>query len=314
MSRQEASVYGRRACLAVAERRPDHILRAFYEAGGPTKDLAPLLKACAANRKPYREVSAEELERLAGSKHHEGVVLFTERRERASLSLSLGRAVERSRDPKVSAGSGVWVALDGVENDHNQGAIARTLAWFGAAGLVWEGPRPQLSGAALRVAQGGAEHIELVSVPSLPDALDELRAAGVRVLGADQGARRSAFAVPLDGPVCWVLGNEQTGLSEEVRARCDELVSIPGVGVVESLNVSVSAAILVAHSYSSATRAPQARREEQREERHEEPAAGERALRRPAPRAEERPAQRPSRDITVVEVSKPPRHPSRRRP
>lgn len=299
MSRQEAPVYGRRACLAVAERRPSHILRAFYDAAGPTKDLAPLLKACAAHHRPYRAVSAEELERLAGSKHHEGVVLFTERRERASLSLALSRVAARAAEPASSPAAQTWVALDGVENDHNQGAIARTLAWFGAAGLLWQGPRPQLSGAALRVAQGGAEHVELVTVDRLADALAELKAAGVRVVGADQHARRSAFEVPLDGPVCWVLGSEELGLSAEVRARCDELVAIPGAGVVESLNVSVSAAILVAraHAAPGAPRAPSA-----------PSAPGERPLRRPAP------DRRPAGSLTVIDAPQLPKPYKQRRP
>ena len=251
MSRKEASVYGRRACLAVAERRPHHILRAFYSEVGPTKDLAPLLQACAQQKKPYRAVSEEELIKLSGSKHHEGVVIFTERRERSFLGDAIDRAVARLDDPNATPAVSTWVALDDVANDHNLGAIARSLAWFGGAGVVWESPRPQLSGAALRVAQGGAEEVELVAVPSLVGALEELKAKGVRVLGADQGARRSSFEVGDVGPVCWVLGNEQHGLSDEVRACCDELISIPGSGLVESMNVSVSAGILIAQSYQA---------------------------------------------------------------
>lgn len=251
MSKKEASIYGRRACLAVAKKRPQHILRAFYSHHGPTKDLSELLKVCAHHRKPYRAVSEEELEKLSGSKHHEGVVIFTERRERSYLGDAIERAVERLDEPNVTPAVSTWLALDDVANDHNLGAIARSLAWFGGAGLVWEAPRPQLSGAALRVAQGGAEEIELVAVPNLVDALEELKRKGVRVLGADQGARKSAFEIGNVGPICWVLGNEQHGLSKEVSACCDELVSVPGSGLVESMNVSVTAGILIAQSFQT---------------------------------------------------------------
>jgi RNA methyltransferase, TrmH family len=249
MSKKEAPIYGRRACLAVAERRPHHILRAFYSDVGPTKDLGVLLSVCAQNKRPYRAVSEEELEKLSGSKHHEGVVIFTERRERSYLSDAIERAVAKLDEPNATPAVTTWVALDGVANDHNLGAIARSLAWFGGAGLIWEGPRPQLSGAALRVAQGGAEEVELVAVRSLVEALEELKAKGVTVLGADQGARQGAFEVGEIGPVCWVLGNEQFGLSDEVRDCCDGLISIPGSGLVESLNVSVSAGILIAQRF-----------------------------------------------------------------
>jgi len=306
MSKKEAAIYGRRACLAVAQRRPHHILRAFYAEDGPTKDLAPLLKVCAEQRKPYRAVTEEELVKLSGSKHHEGVVIFTERRERSYLRDAIERAVDRLAEPESTPAVSTWVALDDVANDHNLGAIARSLAWFGGAGLVWEGPRPQLSGAALRVAQGGAEELELVAVPSLARALEELRDKGVRVIGADQGARRSAFEVGDVGPVCWVLGNEQRGLSREVRELCDELVSIPGSGLVESLNVSVSAGILIAQSYQAPERARRAEARAEREARPKREPRGERgpgrSRSRGAQRAERSPA--PSPDYEIVDIPK----------
>ena len=256
MSKREAVVYGRRACIAVGVYRPESILRVLYDEKSRTKDLGPLLKICATHRRPYRSISPEELERVSGSTHHEGVVVITQRLPRSDLERSLERVFERSSDHSSSDHSSdrlndrVWVALDGVANDHNLGAIARTLAWFGGGGLIWEGAYPHLSGAALRVAQGGAEIIELVAVNRLPEALDTLRSRGVYVIGADQSSRGSAFNINLSGPICWVLGSEQFGLSKVCRDRCDALVSIPGAGHIESLNVSVSAGILISQSYT----------------------------------------------------------------
>ena len=304
MSKKEASIYGRRACLAVAERRPNHILRAFYSDHGPTKDLSPLLKACAQQKRPYRAVSDEELEKLSGSKHHEGVVIFTERRERSYLGDAIERAVSRLEEPSATPAVSTWVALDDVANDHNLGAIARSLAWFGGAGLVWEGPRPQLSGAALRVAQGGAEEVELVAVPSLTRALEELKSKGVRVLGADQGATRSAFDVGDVGPVCWVLGNEQRGLSSEVRACCDELISIPGSGLVESMNVSVSAGILIAQSYQAGARPRRRGGAVSRGERGERGERGARRAGKRGGRPDRQERRPPQLDYEIVDVSR----------
>ena len=251
MSRRDALVYGRRACLAVAECRPSDILRVFYTTEGEFKDLGPLLKACAHQRKPYREVSSEELKKICKSTHHEGVVVVVQRSQRIRLDEIWSQAQsESSRLP-------IWIAFDGVANDHNLGAIARSLAWFGGSGLLWEGDRPMLTGSALRIAQGGAERLHLVTTPHLGRSLQWMRDQGCKVIGADQKGDTSLFDFTLSSvkssklpPLCWVLGNERFGLSKSTRDLCDQIVSIPGSGWVESMNVSVSAGILIAHSHT----------------------------------------------------------------
>lgn len=251
MSKKDALVYGRRACLAVAECRPTDILRVFYTTEGEFKDLGPLLKACAHQRKPYREVSSDELKKICKSTHHEGVVVVVQRSPRVRLDDLWGTVQnEANRLP-------IWIAFDGVANDHNLGAIARSLAWFGGSGLLWEGNRPMLSGSALRIAQGGAERLHLVTTPHLGRSLQWLKEQGCRVIGADQRGDLSLFDLTLGSsnsskrtPVCWVLGNEQFGLSKATRDLCDQIVSIPGSGWVESMNVSVSAGILISHSHA----------------------------------------------------------------
>ena len=260
MSKREAIVYGRRACLMVAQQRAQDIKRVFYEDGAPNRDLKPLLQSCAQQRRPYRAVNAEELFKISGSTHHEGVVVVTKPLAATDFEEYL-KTYFFTKKTKGSSGNEsakipIWVAFDRVDNDHNHGAIARTLAWFGAEGLLWEASRPQLSPSALRIAQGGAEHISLLSVPSLSTALEQLKMQGVLILGADQHADRSAFERPLEldskkgkKGVCWVMGSEQYGLSNGIKKRCDALITVPGSGQMESLNVSVSAGLLIAQSY-----------------------------------------------------------------
>lgn len=250
MGKRESIVYGRRACLALAEHRSSSIKRVFYEDGVPNRDLGPLLKACAKQRKPYRAVSLDELFKISGSTHHEGVVVVTTPLPpidfNAYLKTYFTSAVEEHRRQPI------WVAFDRVENDHNHGAIARTLSWFGAEGLIWEGTRPELSPSAQRIAQGGVEHISLLPVSSLGQALRQLKMNGVLILGADQYAKESAFNRPeqlSQKGICWVLGSEQFGLSKAIKNHCDQLVSIPGSGQIESLNVSVSAGLLIGQSH-----------------------------------------------------------------
>lgn len=238
---EEAIVYGRHAALAVLQHRPDAILRVFHDEA-TRKIAAPLLKACAAARKPYREVGADELQRIAGTVHHEGLVVVT-----TPLPL-----VPWATFRKQLAKRGVVVALDEVGNPHNLGAILRTAAWFGAKGLLFASAERQatLSSAAVRVAQGGAEVVPCCVVPDLAVALKALAADGFAVVSADpEGGERLDRLVP---PVVIVLGSEGGGVSREVRAACTKRVSIPGTGAVESLNVSVAAGILLAAAQKTA--------------------------------------------------------------
>lgn len=240
MSRRESVVYGVNAALAVAQHRPEAIRRVLYHADRRFV-LGPLLKATAHHRRPYREVPAEDLQRAAKTLHHEGVVVVT-----APLQLAPLSALIDAQDQAPSPG--LYIALDSVQNPHNLGAIIRSAAWFGAAGVIFIAPeRSGLSAAALRIAQGGAEIVPCCGVSDMPGALMVLKGAGVRIVGADQNGRPTVGGAA-GGPVCIVMGAENDGLSADVRAVLDDCVAIPGSGAVESLNVAVAAGILLSQA------------------------------------------------------------------
>jgi TrmH RNA methyltransferase len=236
----ESLVYGLQAALALGRHRPDAIHRVLHTEAR-RKDVGPLLKAAASRHRPYREVPAEELERVAKSVHHEGVVVVADPLPLVPLPDLLQRV-------RAAGRGGLLVALDGVGNPHNLGAILRSAAYFGAQGVIFpvEPRQATLSAAAVRVAQGGAEVVACVGVPDLTGALADVSAAGLRVVGAEPEARRSALDQPLPRPLCLVFGNEATGLGPSVRAVCRDRVRIPGTGAVQSLNVAVAAGILLA--------------------------------------------------------------------
>lgn len=235
MSRRESVVYGVHAALAVATHRPYAIKRVLHHRSR-RKILGPLLKATAQQRRPYREVPAEDLARAAKTVHHEGVVVIADPLPLVPLSQVLAR---RPADA-------VYIALDTVQNPHNLGAIIRSAAWFGAAGVICPAQPNQagLSAAALRIAQGGAEIVPCCGVGDLASALRVVKGAGVRVVGADQ----RGSAQRLSRPICVVMGAEHDGLSPAVRAVLDDTVAIAGTGAVESLNVAVAAGILLAQA------------------------------------------------------------------
>jgi 23S rRNA (guanosine2251-2'-O)-methyltransferase len=137
------------------------------------------------------------------------------------------------------------VALDGVTDPGNLGAILRSAECAGVTGAILPRHRAvHVTPAATKAAAGAVEHVPMAVVGGLPAALAGLRAAGVHVVGLDGAAATSLYDVAgADGPVCLVLGAEGRGLSRLVRERCDEVVAIPMKGVLGSLNVSAAAAL-----------------------------------------------------------------------
>jgi tRNA G18 (ribose-2'-O)-methylase SpoU len=109
-------------------------------------------------------------------------------------------------------------------------------------------PHPALAPDAVRVAEGGAEHLLLSRTTDLADTLGRLRSRGVRVVGADAAGDARALASALARPLVVVVGHEREGLSPRVRAQCDAVVAIQGSGSMDSLNVAVAAGVLLAEA------------------------------------------------------------------
>lgn len=231
-------VFGHRAAAAVWAVRPGDVIKIGY-ARERAADVEEMLRAAAAQRIPVDELGEGELERAARSTHHEGLVVRAKPRKWSSLS-DLADALIRAR--------GFAVALDRVRNPYNVGAILRSAAFFGidAAILGSLAPHPALAPDAIRVAEGGVEHLRLSRTTDLAETLVRLRGRGMRVIGAESDARASLFGYAFAAPTVLVLGHEREGLSAAVRAACDDVVAIPGAGHVVSLNVGVAASVCIA--------------------------------------------------------------------
>jgi TrmH RNA methyltransferase len=232
------AVYGLRAGLAVIARRPDDVVRVAY-GRGLEHDAAEIARWAASRRVPCAELLDAEIERAAGSTHHEGLCVVT-RPRRWAAPRDLAQELVRAR--------GAAIALDRVRNPYNIGAVLRSAAFFGLTGALLgaPAPHPALAPDAVRVAEGGAEHLLLSRTTDLADTLGRLRAEGVRVVGTDGASRTSALGFAFERPLVIVLGHEREGLGPRVRAQCDAVVAIPGTSAVESLNVAVAAGVLMA--------------------------------------------------------------------
>jgi len=239
MKDNEIKICGLAAVRARFRRDAPSILRLYFD--HPTsRKVGVMCRTLAAARKVYRCVAPSELERIADSVHHGGIVAVVEGKlPRIAASADIASWARRHEDV---------VVLDRVGNAHNLGAIARSAAYFGVPRMVIAGdPASAKPGAAAyRVAAGGLEAVEIWTVPEIVPFLGALSAAGYDVVAAATrgGADLCAGAGPV-GPWALVLGNEEHGLAPEVQAACSRLVTIAGSGRVESLNVSAAAAVLI---------------------------------------------------------------------
>ena len=236
----ELRLCGLAAVRARFQRDPGSFQRLYFDAATGRK-IGVLCRVLAQAKRIYRQVPGEELERIAGSVHHGGIV--------AVVTPPAVRPVT----PEVVArwardGAGVLL-LEGIGNAHNLGAIVRTAAFLGVPHLVLAGDAAaaQPTDAAHRVAEGGFEHVTLWRTEDLPGLIGQLKAAGGEVTGAATrgGAVRPGPRVAGRSLRAVALGNEETGLSPATAAACSQRVTLPGSGRVESLNVSVAAALMI---------------------------------------------------------------------
>jgi len=233
----ELRIYGVNAVRALFARRPQ-ALRKLYLAEARIPQLQPLLRWCVANRIGYRVVADEDLQKLAASSHHEGVVADVLREEPLALTTWL-------RDLPPGPQLALW--LDGVGNPHNLGAILRSAAHFGVAAILLPKHSPlALSGAAARVAEGGAEVVPFVRLGRDDNAIAQLRGADFTLAATLVRGGTDLFAAALPARLVYVLGAEAEGMDADLARTCDLRLSIPGSDAVESLNVAAATAVLLA--------------------------------------------------------------------
>ena len=189
---------------------------------------------------PVRLEERGQLDRLANSKDHQGVVALAAARPAAALEDILASANQ------ARGQIGLIILLDGVEDPHNLGAIVRTALAAGAHGVVIPERRAAgLTDTVSRSSAGALAHLPVARVTNLARAMEALKEAGYWLVGFDERADKRYTEVDYTSPVGIVLGSEGQGLHELTRKRCDFVVSLPTTGPVKSLNVSVAAGVVL---------------------------------------------------------------------
>ena len=205
----------------------------------PAPELRAITDAARRAKLPIDHVPADRMSRIAGFDGHQGVLLEVGERRWASLDQIADRARAAGRDPFV-------LVLEHLQDPTNFGTLLRSAEAAGVDGVVFpeRGAAP-LSAAAVKASAGASEHLLLARLPTIGEAIHELKVAGLRLVAADQDAPASAWDSDLVGPIAVVVGSEGSGLSGATKRRCDLLVSFPMAGRVASLNAATAGALLL---------------------------------------------------------------------
>lgn len=235
----ESKVYSPNACRVLFQERPESVIR-LYVSEKVAPKFSDVMKYLAASKKAYHIVDDAELEKIAASAHHGGIVMLVKNKPIQSIASYL----QQNRLKKDCL-----LALDGIGNAHNLGAIARTCAHFGVTGVIMREPQLLHSGAALRTAEGGGEFVEALKCDDMPLALRLCKDAGYTLVTTSSHGGQSLYQSTLPEKVVIVFGEEMFGVSKNVAKAADIALQIPGTGKVESLNVSVAASLILGEWY-----------------------------------------------------------------
>ena len=240
---KERKYYGVNACLELWQQRPDDVIR-VYLIERRLAEFSELLKWCAAKKKAYHIVPVEELTKVSQTNHHEGICILARAKEAESFESEVLPELLRTPPPQT------LLFLDGVENPHNLGSIMRVAAHFDVSCIFGgKGKLPALSGAAARVSAGASEKVRLAESESPLATLRRLKDEGFALLGSSSHEGTPVFKHSFSQKCILLIGAEGDGLAPEIAKLANTMLTIPGSGAIESLNVATATAVLLAERW-----------------------------------------------------------------
>lgn len=205
--------------------------------------VAEILDLARARKVPVEYVERRFLDRLTATSSHQGVVAYASVKEYVGLDDLLAISSEKGEAP-------LYCILDGIEDPHNLGAILRTAEASGTHGVVIRSRRAVgLTAVVAKASAGAVEYVPVARVSNISQAIVGLKKAGVWAIGIDRDGDIPYNKVDFKLPTAIVVGSEGSGLSDLVKQRCDSLASIPMLGRLTSLNVSIAAALAMYEAF-----------------------------------------------------------------
>lgn len=228
-------IVGFHAVLSRLRHAPETIIEVYVDEGRRDKRLQEALSMLKQHCVQYQAVDTQTLDHYAKGVRHQGVVAKV---NQVDMPLTVEELLDRITGPVH------LLILDGVTDPHNLGACLRSADAAGVHAVIAPKDRSVgLNATVRRVACGAAEHIPYITVTNLARTLRMLKEHHIWVVGTSDQAQKSLYDLELTSSIAWVMGAEGDGIRRLTRETCDELVSLPMQGTVESLNVSVASAI-----------------------------------------------------------------------
>jgi 23S rRNA (guanosine2251-2'-O)-methyltransferase len=230
-------IYGRNPVLEwlAAELPPKKILIARDLKSPAVQEIVQL----ATQKKiPLQRFDRQAMDKLVGHPHHQGVVAEVDTSAYAEINDILAIAEQRQEPPLIGI-------LDDIQDPHNLGAILRSAEGAAMHGIII--PKDKAVGltpVVFKASAGAAALVPVAQVTNLARSMEELKEAGLWFVGTDDSAQESFMSSDFKGPTGIVLGSEGKGMRRLIREKCDFLVRIPMYGKINSLNVSIAAALM----------------------------------------------------------------------
>ena len=227
-------IYGIHAVEAALRKQPENVLQVFVQQGRNDNRIKKIIDIAKNSGVSLQSISNDKLKEKCPKARHQGVV----------AEIRSGRTVTVSLDEVLQKESVLLLVLDEVQDPHNIGACLRTADAIGVDAVVVSKNRsPSLTPVIRNVASGAAETVPYIMVSNIARALEKIKDNNVWVIGTSGDASHTIYDCDVNNRLALVMGSEGKGMRRLTREACDELVSIPMQGSVESLNISVATAV-----------------------------------------------------------------------
>ncbi|MCP0887528.1 23S rRNA (guanosine(2251)-2'-O)-methyltransferase RlmB [Ligilactobacillus sp. WILCCON 0076] len=242
-AKQQDFVIGRHPAVA-ALKGEQAVNKVFVQTGLKSDAIHEIVKLAKQKKVIVSQVPKAKLDLLADGQNHQGVIVAVAAYEYSSLENLFAIAKSREEAP-------FFLILDEIEDPHNLGSIMRTADAVGVHGIIIPKRRAvQLTSTVAKTSTGAIEYVPVVRVTNLVQTINELKKQGVWIFGTDVKGR-DFRTWDAKGPVALVIGNEGKGISPLVKKTCDEMLTIPMVGHVQSLNASVASSLLIYQGFTT---------------------------------------------------------------
>jgi 23S rRNA (guanosine2251-2'-O)-methyltransferase len=238
-------IFGFHAVTSRLRQNPDSIKEIYIDATRSDQRIRGLIKLAEAQKIHLISCESQRLMKMAGNRRHQGVAANI---DAARGYVDINDVLDTLTEPAR------LLVLDGIQDPHNLGACLRVADAFGVHAVIAPKDRAVgLTATVHKVSSGAADTVPYISVTNLTRTLRQLKERDIWVIGTSGDADDDLSHVALSGSIAWVLGSEEKGLRRLTRETCDQLVRIPMLGSIESLNVSVSAGICLFETYRQNT-------------------------------------------------------------